>query len=645
VEGEGVIRPAVALASSMIAAASWAAECVVKEFLVAPVVEQTGPPPVIERRTISSQGVMQAVAVPPRVRPAETSDPGERSLREVQAAIRNRDYAAFMALMPSDASARQALLQRSVALFWAFSSGALPVVKQMIEWDPSALSARSKVERGQLLGHLARGWESARTAAYDQNYVELVRLLLAEDADPDGGPIGWTPIAAIATIPPSAATIEAARILLEHGATVDKRQDTLLSALATAAQRKNAPLVRLMLESRTPRQATLDEAIAETPLEQSNDVIRLLLERGANINAHIPGRPSPNFEAAWLAAIRAKEYGERDLLLLLIRYRVDPNRAKGVNSPLMIVMHDHELMKALLDVGANPNHRGGDEGTALHLALRVPTQITKRPDDARSVSQLAPGLDPAVRRKSVALLLQYGADPTLRDRAGNTPLMLVQREDVDIMQMLMARGSGTVPGADAAKYYRQYDAPVGPVSWALLQRNDTLALALIARDGVSPTSDCGAIYYAARTGSVKTLAALLERKAGDTAARDERGATPLIAAASRGYDTAAKMLLDRGVANVNETTPVRVDPKTSVATGGQTALMAAAAQGHKEVVEELIRRGADVHRVDALGQTAWIYAVRAGALDIVMILERNGARRDPRMQDPVLILERPGARR
>ena len=232
-----------------------------------------------------------------------------------------------------------------------------------------------------------------------------------------------------------------------------------------------------MLEMRKPSQNALDEAIVKSPLLATNGVIPLLLERGANINADPKKYGASNLPPAWLAASRVREQGGREFLQLLIRYKVDPNGVvKGTDSPLMKVMHDHELMKGLLDLGANTNYRTMQGEMPLHRAAQVPEQVTVDPGDTRPLRVAAPALDPVAKAKSVALLLQHGADPNGVDQSGMTPLMLTGADDGQVVQLLLKNGGRVVLDQS-----REDDASVGPISWALLNYKSALAQGLIAR--------------------------------------------------------------------------------------------------------------------------------------------------------------------
>jgi ankyrin repeat protein len=114
------------------------------------------------------------------------------------------------------------------------------------------------------------------------------------------------------------------------------------------------------------------------------------------------------------------------------------------------------------------------------------------------------------------------------------------------------------------------------------------------------------------------------------AATGQGGTTPLIVAAKYGQADAVRILLEHRAADINEATPISttvIGQGQVVKTGGQTALMVAVVSGRRAVVEELIRRGADVNRVDALEQTALSYARRSGASDIAVLLTSAGARK------------------
>src|SRR5262249_46456699 len=139
---------------------------------------------------------------------------------------------------------------------------------------------------------------------------------------------------------------------------------------------------------------------------------------------------------------------------------------------------------------------------------------------------------------------------------------------------------------------------IGPVTWALIHWNETLATALVKRSSSLESADCGAFYYAALTNSVSTLKALFDTGKASTDVVNDWGQSPFIAAAHQGNVEAVRFLLDRHVANVNDATSPHVEgsgghPSFPVIRAGETALMVATATRQTEVVRLLLDRGAD----------------------------------------------------
>jgi serine/threonine protein kinase len=104
-------------------------------------------------------------------------------------------------------------------------------------------------------------------------------------------------------------------------------------------------------------------------------------------------------------------------------------------------------------------------------------------------------------------------------------------------------------------------------------------------------------------------------------AKDAKGRTALINAASKGSNNISRKLLSKG-ADVNFRDG-----------NGSTALMESARGGHKETTEVLLEQGADVNLTDNKGQTALIRAAAQGRAEIVRMLINRGARIDVRDRD------------
>ncbi|MDA2928985.1 ankyrin repeat domain-containing protein [Acidobacteria bacterium AH-259-O06] len=165
-----------------------------------------------------------------------------------------------------------------------------------------------------------------------------------------------------------------------------------------------------------------------------------------------------------------------------------------------------------------------------------------------------------------------------------------------------------------------------------------------------------ALHWAAYQDDLETVE-LLVRAGADVKAANRYGVTPLSLACTNANVAMVERLLDAGAdpntalrggetALMTATRTGKVGTvKALLARGagvhskvrGQTALMWAAAEGYAEVVEELIKAGADFRTPLDSGFTPLLFAVREGRIDVVRALLKAGAdvnetihRKDPK---------------
>lgn len=212
---------------------------------------------------------------------------------------------------------------------------------------------------------------------------EIVRILLEKGADPNlraiiagrngdnSNPQGETPLqAALETD-----DVPTVRLLIQHGVNLQQHQSVLHS---TTSDR----MLRLLLENGAPIDGLNEDGVTYLQVAIENgdeDIVQLLIERGANVNV-------------------TDEYGA---------------------TPLMQV-ESLDLMRLLIERGANVNAADKEGQTALHRVVFEPGKF-----------ELA------------ELLIAQGANVNARDNDGYTPLdhIIENAFDYEVALLLVSRGA------------------------------------------------------------------------------------------------------------------------------------------------------------------------------------------------------------
>jgi ankyrin repeat domain-containing protein 17 len=157
--------------------------------------------------------------------------------------------------------------------------------------------------------------------------------------------------------------VEVARVLLDHGATVDMPTDSFESPLTLASCGGHMELAALLIA----RGANLEEVNDEgyTPLmeaaREGNDVVQLLVENGANVNAITE-------ETQETALTLACCGGLMEVSRYLLEHGADIEL--GASTPLMEAAQEGhaDLVKFLLEKGASIDATTSTSDTALTFA-------------------------------------------------------------------------------------------------------------------------------------------------------------------------------------------------------------------------------------------------------------------------------------
>ncbi len=223
--------------------------------------------------------------------------------------------------------------------------------------------------------------------------------------------------------------------------------------------------------------------------------------------------------------------------------------------------------------------------------------------------------------KTVAQLLNAGADPNARDIDGRTPLMLASAHiKGSVVRLLLDAGAdvnAALPVISETDTERAEEEDVD---------DDDLELELECEAGEPSTALAMALYagYDIDEEPVVDVVEQLLNAGANVSATDELGHTPLMFAVWRSSVLLVKRLLAAG-AQVNSASRYGVTPL-------MCALMS---DTHRDanatIFRELLNAGADIHQRSRAGRTLLMYAAKLAYLDEIRILLEKGA--DPLATD------------
>lgn len=206
----------------------------------------------------------------------------------------------------------------------------------------------------------------------------------------------------------------------------------------------------------------------------------------------------------------------------------------------------------------------------------------------------------------VEALVESGADVNVSFADGKTPLMVVgKRGMASLVEKMLKAGARVNAANNNGGTALMFSAITGDV------RTVSLMLDAGAEVNAVGANLWGALMVAAVKGHSEVVAALMQRNA-DPNLVDVYGWTPLMRAASRNRVATARLLIAAPRA--------RIDHRDD---DGATALHRAAEEGHLQMVELLVAKGADVDALDARGRTP---AVRAELAKHPQVVARLSSR-------------------
>ncbi|KAG2456361.1 ANR50 protein, partial [Polypterus senegalus] len=329
------------------------------------------------------------------------------------------------------------------------------------------------------------------------------------------------------------------------------------------------------------------------------------------------------------------------LALWMVCIDVPPfSRTSDIPEPFLPAPIQQEVLQLLVKAGVYPSSSNcshnytfdvgcAASGGVIRKALEREDSVRVLLENGASVNQVDPvdgrtllaSASHAGSTDVVSLLLSKGADPTIQDYQGQTPLMLAARQGhARVLQCLLewaqkdGRRLDLVDHAD-----REGWTALRSAAWGGHAEAVRILLEAAAEVDGSDSEGRTALRAAAWGGHEEILQTLLDHGA-QVDHPDKEGRTPLIAAAYMGHWEAVELLLDHGaVVDLQDS-----DGRTALSVAA-LCVPSAAGRGYGEVVSLLLERGADPGHKDHDGMTPLLLAAYEGHAEVVELLLEAGA--------------------
>lgn len=351
-------------------------------------------------------------------------------------------------------------------------------------------------------------------------------------------------------------------------------------------------------------------------LAEHRDMVQLLLDRGADVNAAVRPRPGspPNLSGDGYTALHyAADSGNKAIaeLLLARGARVNAQAASG-ETPLMVAVIKgfKSVAEMLIAHGAGVNARNNEGKSILIVGIErnhpsiVEMLLASKADVNLASKDGYTALIAAVnggQPETVKVLLEHGADARaqMAEDHASTPrwtaldAAVVMNDNASLKLLLEnhADPNATFDLSDGINHDRN-STPL--ILAAEYKHTDSATILLAHGADVNGRNAEGrtALWQAVVSRDDHTMAELLLNNKADTEIKYEHGQTVLELAVINGKTEMVDLLLGHG-ANINAQND-----------DGQSALHLAANAGARPIVELLLAHGADVNLKDNQGNTA-----------------------------------------
>ena len=316
--------------------------------------------------------------------------------------------------------------------------------------------------------------------------------------------------------------------------------------------------------------------------------------------------------------------------LLAYRYDVNCKGNDGLTPLHLAAIHGQEnILRILLEQGANPSARCDQGGTTLHLLASVPgTPITETlidlvlrdrpPLEIANGGGLTPLMHACLKGEMLLAmrLIRHGADVRATNREGETALHLAAHHGKAPMIHLLVNNGAELEAKAINGFTPLHSAVSGPSDPSdtveqLLRAGPDKEATFNWRIDIEPRLT-KPLHLAILKHNKACITCLLESGANIEASDGVVQHRPLHWAASVGYLEIVKVLLDHGAkieaSDANQRRPLHLAANTS----------------HFEIVKALLDHGANIEASDREGDRPLHYAASVGYLEIVKVLLDHG---------------------
>ncbi|WP_419420461.1 ankyrin repeat domain-containing protein [Legionella sp. D16C41] len=307
---------------------------------------------------------------------------------------------------------------------------------------------------------------------------------------------------------------------------------------------------------------------------------------------------------------------KQDAFIALLNYRPTPTTVP-LALPLLRALNKEEnaydIIKNYKQQRRNKLSLLLSEGQLSALAILMQLDLINIPDhDGNTPLHIAAACG---HSDMVQLLLANGVDTNVVNNEGITPLhVAAYKGHINIVQMLLNTGT------DLNVANQTGDTPL---HLAAAEGHEEIVKMLLAKDidvNVSNKKNATPLLWAVKNGHVNIVQMLLNKGANPNIAI-QGGMTPLHVAAEAGQDEIVKMLLLAKDIDINVSNEKNVTP-----------LFWAIENGHVNIVQMLLNKGANPNIAFQGSVTPLHWAAIKGHVDIVQMLLDNGA--DPTVATP-----------